>query len=136
MRISCRANSGQALPESYLGNGYFRESVFNVTIGSEYAVLGIAVYKGIVCFLLVDDVSLPNWYPADLFSVVDSRIPANWFSALYPGNAAALGFLIGYRALIFDERHYDALLERDPEALEIFHREVRGPGSENLPRPD
>jgi hypothetical protein len=126
MRITCMANLGESLPDSYLAIGYTKESIFHVKIASEYLVYGIAVYRGIVLFLLLDDVNLPNWYPADLFSIADPKIPANWLSAVYPRNMEGLNFLIGYKALIADDLHYDALLERAPEALKIFHEEVVG----------
>ena len=124
MRVTCIANSGEALPENYFAVGYTKESVFHVKVTSDYPVFGVGVYRGVVLFLLLDNVGLPSWYPADLFTIRDARVPDHWLSAVYPRNEIGLAFLIGYEALIADDAHYDALLEREPDALAIFHRQV------------
>ena len=119
MRIKCHSNSGQSLSKRYLTIGYFSESVFHVATGTDYTVFGISVYRGLVLYLLLDDLNLPNWFPRDLFKIVDARIEADWLCAQYQ-NEAGLDFLMGYPTLVADGTHYDALLERDPGALEIF----------------
>jgi hypothetical protein len=83
-------------------------------------VFAIAIYSGATLFLLADDDNLPNWYPADLFSISAMRIPPDWFATAYAGNESGLQLLLGYERLISDESHYDALLERDPEAIRYF----------------
>jgi hypothetical protein len=119
MRIKCDGNSGKSLSKSYLTIGYTTESVFDVSEGANYTVFGIAVYRGVVLYLLLDDLNLPNWFPRDLFKIVDARIESDWLCAQYQ-NEAGLDFLMGYPTLVADGTHYDALLERDPGALEIF----------------
>jgi hypothetical protein len=138
MRVTCNANTGQALTKKYLiGNTV--ESIFHVSIGKEYRVFAIAVYRGATLLLLSDEDNLPNWYPMDLFSISDSRLPHDWYGAAYPSNDDGLQFLLGYKQIAFDEEHYDALLEREPHALRTFFQEVarrieENPGPPTSPR--
>ncbi len=121
MRVICSANTGKALTtKNLIGNT--AESVFHVAIGKEYSVFAAAVYRGATLLLLCDENGLPNWYPVDLFSISDARVPQNWYSATYPRNEHGLQFLLGYEQIVTDESHYDALLERSPEAIETFRR--------------
>ncbi len=122
MRVTCNANTGKALTTKYLV-GNTPESVFHVTVGREYAVFSVAVYRGATMFLLSDDDGLPNWYPVDLFSISDARMPHDWFSAAYLGTGDHLQFLIGYERIVSDESHYDGLLERTRVDLEAFQME-------------
>ena len=122
MRVTCNANTGKALTTKYL-IGYTSESIFHVAIGREYTVFAVAVYRGATLLLLSDDNDLPNWYPVDLFSISDARVPQDWFSATYPENSDSLQFLFGYERLVSDESHYDGLLERVPADLAAFRME-------------
>jgi hypothetical protein len=122
MRVRCTANTGKVLTSKYL-SGNTKQSVFHVTVEKEYLVFAIAVYRGATLLLLSDDNGLPNWYPIDLFTISDAKIPPDWFSAIYAHNEGALQFLQGYERIVKDESHYDALLERSEEALVVFEKE-------------
>jgi hypothetical protein len=120
MQVLCIANRGAALSASYPALGNTPRSEFHVQIGREYKVFAVAIYIGATLLLLADDDHLPNWYPLDLFSISQAQIPSDWFATAYRGNEGGLQFLLGYERLVSDESHYDALLERDPEALKLF----------------
>jgi hypothetical protein len=123
MRVKCTANSGNALTKQYLDVGYTLESVFKITQGREYQVFAVGIYGGATLILLSDDDDLPNWYPINLFSVADDRVPRDWHIAYFPGGGNALQLIIGYERLVLDEAHYDNLLERSSVDLEIFRLE-------------
>jgi hypothetical protein len=125
MRVLCNSNMGSVLSANYLAIGNTPQSIFHVQVGREYSVFAIAVYRGAALLLLADENNLPNWYPLDLFSISEASIPSNWFSAIYQGNENGVQLLLGYEDLISDESHYNALLERDPRALEIFRAKVK-----------
>jgi len=123
MKVVCTANSGKALQTKYLV-GYSPETVFHLTLGAEYIVFAFSVYRGSPMLLLAEDrTSLPNWYPVDLFSISDARVPQGWLSASYTASGEALQFLMGYERIVSDESHYDGLLERIPADLEAFRAE-------------
>jgi hypothetical protein len=123
VKVVCLANSGEALTSKYLAIGNSVNAEFNVIVGREYIVFAIAVYQGVTLFLLNDNNGHPNWYPVDLFSISDARVPEDWFGASYSTRDSNLQFLLGYQRMIDDESHYDALLERSPAALEWFRME-------------
>lgn len=79
----------------------------------------MSLYAGALMVLIRDDTRLPNWYPIQLFEVAEPVLPNNWLFANF-GNSEHLQAIWGYEELIRDESHYDALLERDPDALRIF----------------
>ncbi|MBL7498707.1 hypothetical protein [Frankia nepalensis] len=59
----------------------------------------------------------------EMFEVVDSRLPPGWLFTSYP-NSDFLQAIWGYGELVMDEFHYDALLEREENALMIFSSRV------------
>jgi hypothetical protein len=104
--------------------GYTDQSVLHVTVGREYFVFAISMWRGILQVLLSDDNGLPNWYPMECFSVTDEHLPDDWLFAFYGRDESAdLQALWGYADLIHDDEHYDLLLERDESAMNIFVRE-------------
>jgi len=123
MTVICNSNSGKTLASRYLARGYTAQSEFGISIDREYAVFGTALWQSLLLFLISDDNSLPNWYPADLFSIKDGKLGSDWFFNAYAGNEDGLQAIWGYDALVHDDTHYDALLERNPEAMKVFYLE-------------
>ena len=74
--------------------------------------------------LLMDEYQLPNWFPADLFSIDEPHLPENWSFKMCINAEHGLQAVWGYEELIFDEAHHDDLLERDPEALRVFYEKA------------
>ena len=67
------------------------------------------------------DEMLPSWLPADLFEVIDQRLPFEWYFRYFsdkPSNQIKI--LIGYKELVLDEAHYNDLIEVDRKAIRIF----------------
>lgn len=102
---------------------YNPHAVTDVTIGSNYLVAAISIYVGLVMVLIRDDTHLPSRYPMEMFDVADSRLPSDWFFVNYP-DSDFLQAIWGYEELVVDEFHYDALLEREDDALAIFDSRV------------
>src|SRR5206468_3499631 len=93
--------------------------------GDVYLVFGIAIWRGVFHYLLtLAPGDSPSWYPALLFRVVDGRLPSGWSFRLRDTPTSFVDALWGYPELVeAGGRHYDDLLEREPDALEIFgHR--------------
>lgn len=85
---------------------------------------------------MCDETEKPNWLPIGLFDFADTALPASWEFAVLDGTAASGGEASnrwvarwGYPELVRDDRHSDALIERDPGALAIFARELRDQSS-------
>jgi hypothetical protein len=130
MRVICKLNTGKALRQKTLPSTYFaafrgesEETVFHVSIGKEYPVFAIALWQSVIILLLWDETHKPNWYSIELFSVADERLPEDWFFSNSVANGHGVEAIWGYARLISDPQHYEALIERDRHALEIFDQE-------------
>jgi hypothetical protein len=123
MLVTCTANTGRALPATYLVDGYSVDSIFDVVIGKDYPVFGMALWKSRILLLLSDESELPNWCPLELFSVKDPRLPEDWVFGVYQTHEHEVQAIWGYERLVVDHTHWEALLERNPGALRIFLQE-------------
>ncbi|MYW05610.1 hypothetical protein [Streptomyces sp. SID3343] len=101
-------------------------------MGHVYRIFGMASYGGDLLVLVRDSTQKPNWYPVQLFDVVDDSIPADWRFGLRDGGERGLQAVWGYSTLVQDVNHYGGLIEREPEALETFYQEA-GPYHEPDP---
>lgn len=65
--------------------------------------------------------TLPSWYPADLFTVIDNLLPLEWYFN-YHGFIENwnLNAIWGYKEIALDEKHYEGLIEREDVAIRIF----------------
>lgn len=121
MRAVCNQNSGSGLPPSWQEIGFSLRSTFSLVIGKSYIVFGVALWRAHLLALLCDENSLPNWFPLDLFTLVDGNIPNGWRFAKFSNEPdTLLQALWGYEELMDNRGHYDGLLERDPGAIQIF----------------
>jgi len=126
MRVRCIANTGSDLSEKSLDAGFSASSQFSIDIGGIYIVYAVNLWNGVISYLVDLSgnppkwLSMPRWNPAELFEIVDNRIPPNWcfdfrgYRKDYPLNA-----ICGYPELL-DEDHYDNLLEGEEEAMFVF----------------
>jgi hypothetical protein len=105
--------------------GYTPQSSFTVSVGREYYVFAMALWRGVILLLLADDYHLPNWFPIQLFSVTDPSLPEEWSFLPSDSDEGMLQALWGYEQMITDATHYDALLDREPEALQCFYEEEK-----------
>lgn len=131
MIARCVHNSGSSLGEPSRGSFYTLETVFHLELGKKYVVLGLGIFETVLLALVCDETGNPNWLPIGLFELEATVVPAHWQFAVVDGLAASGGDASnrwvarwGYPELVLDDRHSDALIERDPLALEIFAREL------------
>lgn len=131
MLVKCIRNQGSALGAPSTGSFYTRETVFHVSIGREYDVLGFGLYETTLLTLVLDETQKPNWLPVGLFDISSLRLPPEWRVSVFDGIAASGGrerrgwvALWGYEELVRDTRQVDALVDRDPAALERFSEEL------------
>lgn len=93
-----------------------------LTIGKEYVVLEIGIYKNKILYRLIGDGAdqSPILQNASQFEIISGRIPKNW--ELSQSSSCAL--MIGpgaWKSLGFWESCFD----RDPEALAIYKMETK-----------
>lgn len=131
MIARCVRNTGAALGEPAHGRFYTSETVFHLELEKDYVVLGLGIFETVLLALVCDETGKPNWLPIGLFELESTILPVDWEFAVVDGLAASGGDASdrwvarwGYRELVRDGRHSDALIEREPGALEIFTREL------------
>jgi hypothetical protein len=81
-----------------------------------------------ILYLLLGDsggeLGYPNWYPAELFDVIDRKLPSNWHYA-FLGIPSYLNAIWGYDELVNVEGHFDKISEREESALMVFVKRRR-----------
>lgn len=133
MKVRCIYNTGEALRafenkllrKDELGKfGATGHTMYGLVIDKEYTVMGMFLGEGILDYLIDDDGHI-SAYPYPLFEVIDNKLPASWFfkslkntDENYPYQEA----IWGYYELIFDNSHYEKLVDGDQEAQRIYFR--------------
>ncbi len=134
----CRFSTSSSLADHQRGRFAQFDEHFRLTPGRTYSVAGLGIWETVLQVLVRDDSHLPLWCQAGLFDIDPQPIPSDWCFGLYPAVSASGSdlwtqwvALWGYESLVSDPSHNDRLMDRDPVALEIFHREIdsieRGP---------
>lgn len=102
--------------------GYSSEADFHLRGDTTYIVYGISMWRFVLHYLVIpENMSLPYWYPADLFEIVDTRLPPELFFRDFRDNdPSEREFLLGYKELIQDVSHDIGLMEREVNAIRIF----------------
>lgn len=125
MKIACVANTGDALPESYLDPraGYRDDMEFPLTIGKEYVVYGLAIRDNQVWYYISDDDDLyyPVHRPAPLFDVVDNTLSKYWKYGYTPDHLDHLA-LFTFHEWLSDPYFYDRLTDGNESEVSIFRR--------------
>lgn len=120
MKVKCIANTGIDLSLGTKALGNSNETQFSIKIGEIYTVYGQHLFKGVLGYLILGTYeNLPSWYPVELFEVVDTILPLEWHFKFY-GYDNNISSMWGYKELVLDENHHDALLEREDKAIRIF----------------
>jgi hypothetical protein len=123
MKVTCKATKARMSPPHRPKAVYEKESEFDLTLGNEYVVLAMAIWETMILLLLADDCNMPNWHPVELFSVADDHLPDDWFFSTSIANEHGVQAVWGYEHLVRNFSYYEALLERNDDALRLFHQE-------------
>ena len=122
MKVKCIGNKGNSLSKYTVDMHHSPNSRFEIKLGEAYNVYGILLWDNILYYLTINMYNdRPDWYPAELFEVVDYRLPFEWFYEFY-GYEAHITAIWGYNELVYIKKHHDNLFEREEEALRIFTR--------------
>jgi hypothetical protein len=133
MKIRCINNTGEALrayenkslSKDELGRfGATGHTQFGLTIGDEFLVMGMLLGEGTLSYL-INDGRLIGSYPYPLFEVVDNKTPSNWFFKSLKNTDKKYPYLEavwGYYELVFDDNHYEQLVDFEEEAHRIYFK--------------
>ena len=99
-----------------------------IEVGEKYRVMGLMIAKRSNClYYLGDDDDLTWWCPYMLFEISDNSIPDNWYIMLNDkeGYQGDIFYLSGFYELCNDDNYYDALTERESQAMETYFKRKR-----------
>jgi hypothetical protein len=74
---------------------------------------------------LIDDGGFVSAYPYPLFEVIDSKIPYGWFFKSFKNTDENYPYqeaIWGYYELVFENSHYEKLVDVNEEAMRIYFR--------------
>jgi hypothetical protein len=126
MIVECTDNTSNALPDHYfILTADTRNTIYHVAVGKMYEVFAMGLWKSNIELLLLDDTNLPFWYPVQLFKVADPKLPSDWICAVNMRNEGGMLAIWGCERIVSDDAHNDALMEREPEALQVFQLETQ-----------
>lgn len=125
MKVKCvRAKVEPPRNSEQRGLFFTADTEFSVSQGTEYAAWGVAQYKGGLIILIQDDNSQPEWYPGELFEIVDGAVPPDWHLQLDNSAGATFQMIMGFDELVNDSTYNDLLMEGDPDKVGDFQRRV------------
>lgn len=88
-------------------------------VGREYTVLAISAFGGRVLLRIAsDEAGVPALFQAEMFEVVDSRLPSSWRATLEQSGGLDIGPDAWLQAGFWEDYFNDA-----PEAVAIYERE-------------
>jgi hypothetical protein len=93
-----------------------------LSLGNVYMIYGISLWQNSLNYLIVPkEASLPNWYPVDLFEIMDESFYSESYFGYFGGSDdRGLNAIWGYKELVKDHQHYVDLIEREPDAIRVF----------------
>ncbi|WP_143109862.1 hypothetical protein [Agromyces sp. CF514] len=123
MKLTAIGDSGADLPDGARSAYHSHEMTrYRLVVGRTYSPFAMALIRQMgLKVLILDESGRPNWLPLPLFAVNGHSLPDSWlFAVTEVLNAPAVAAIWGYRDLVMDPAHFEALIERKLEAWEAF----------------
>lgn len=117
MKVKCLYNDPNNLPEKFLS-----DFNFGLQLEKEYIVTGI-MKNGDQISYFIDENGKPNFYPKEIFEVIDAQLSDAWYFREYSMDDVMYNYvqmIFGYYELCFDQNHYEDLVYRDDDALKLY----------------
>lgn len=118
MRVRAIRNSYADAPPHVVWGASPRSQTY-LTLGKEYEVYTLSIYKGCLCLLVIADHGDETFRPSWFFEIVDRTVPKDWQINLFDDGEYLQG-VIGPEFIARDGESYNALVEELPEAVEKF----------------
>jgi hypothetical protein len=96
---------------------------YQLVVGEVYTVYAISLTSQDINYLTMDKWDTnPFWHPADIFSIIDNRLPPDWYFHYRGfGKGQIVRGIWGYKELESEE-YFQNLFEREEETLRIFRQ--------------
>lgn len=122
MKIECIAVEGYTFGQDGARKGLNMRSNFNNSLkkGKVYIVYAIALFDNNIKYLIFDENEMASMVYADLFGIVDNKIPSTWRCNYMGYNPNGLSLVLGYEEIATSYTHYNGLLELEQKDIELF----------------
>jgi len=117
MKVVSRQVQLNECPPLVASFGFCQPRKVRVTVGREYIVYAISMFRGVCFFQVVDDLEYPAWYPSWFFEKTDMSLPSDWICNFQRGD---LALVIGPEFIAKDEESYNAMVQLEPEPVRLF----------------
>jgi hypothetical protein len=119
--IAIRSSYADA-PEFILKMGNSSSSRVELSVGREYQVCAISRWRGVLFFQVVNDASLPDWFPAWLFRLTEQSLASDWIFSTFDGE---IEMVIGPSFIASSISAYQAMVELHPASVKSFWQNIR-----------
>lgn len=119
MKVICKYNDPDNIPE-----GISSDFDYGLELQKEYLVMGIMIH-GEELFYFIDENGKPGFYPKELFDITDSQLSQNWHFKSYSKDDEMYPYIQaiwGYYELVFDQSHYESLIDRNEDAMRLYFK--------------
>ena len=117
MKVKCIYNDPDNVPK-----GITSDFNYGLLKKKEYLVMGIMTNsQGL--YYLIDENGKPDLYPSELFEITIHELPSTWCFKAYSRNEDIYPYIQavwGYRELVYNEDHYEQLVDRNSEAIRLY----------------
>lgn len=131
IRVKCIRNKGDELGPPRSWAIHSEQTLFDLEIGQYYQVFGVGLFHEVLAALVFEGGRSPNFLPVGLFDFAPQKLPDDWEFGVHDGIAASgVGepsswvAMWGYPELVRDPAYAERLVDRDPEALDIFYLQL------------
>lgn len=103
---------------------HLSDGELNIEIGAAYNVYGLALRKNGLWYYICSDPDdlYPSAYPAELFSILESKISDHWKLdfTVKEDELPTKEFIVSFAEWSQDSNFYERLVDGDPKAIKIF----------------
>ena len=119
MRVAARKVNWSECPADIAP--YTRESQTFLTVGREYEVHAVVVFKSSISLQVVDDLRYPAWEAAWLFNLLDKCVPDDWTCSVFEDEPI---LVLGPEFIAKDVVSYVAMVELEAQQVSRFWERI------------
>jgi hypothetical protein len=95
----------------------FPKTILHISVGKEYEVFALSVFKGAVILQILTDLNIIGWVPAWFFEICDKSMPTDWVCNMFELEPS---LVIGPDFITTDISAYTSMVELDDDQIQKF----------------
>ncbi len=122
MKVLAREVKIIECPPSVASFGFSQPNKVHVTVGRQYVVHAISMFRTVLFLQVVDDLEYPAWYPAWFFENLDMSLPSDWICNIQRDDPQ---LIMGPSFIAKNEDAYNAMVQLESEPVKLFWERVK-----------